>query len=75
VEESTYVAAARLSSIVLDFVNDERNTRKQIVDSKITTMRAAVAFIMLHITTGITRISVIRVSKSSFAIHSIVLPE
>jgi hypothetical protein len=66
---NTYVAPARINSIVLDFVKDERMRRYEIVDSITIVIRTEIALMRLHITTGIIKRSVIRKNNSAFAVR------
>jgi hypothetical protein len=66
---STYVAPARINSIVFDFVNQERIRRYEIVDSITTTILTEIVLIRLHIMTGIIRRSVTKNNSNAFAIR------
>ena len=71
----THVAAASINSIVLDFVNPESMRRLEIVDATTTIIRTEMVLIMLQMTTGISRRSVIKNSSNVLAIRSIQGPE
>ena len=73
--DDTHVAAARISSIVLDFVNPESMRRKRIVDSMTITIRIEVVLMILQMTTGISRITVTKNKSNTLAIRLISCPE
>ena len=63
------MAPARINSIVLDFVNQERIKRYEIVHSIMMTIRTELVLIRLHMMTGIIRRSVIRKINTIFAVR------
>lgn len=71
----TYVAPARISSIVLALVKLARMSRYDMVDIMTTMMRIEVVLMMLHTTTGIKSRKVIRNSNSPLAPRLIMVPE
>ena len=64
----THVAPAMINSIVLDLVNSENISRKQIVDIITMMMRAEIVLTMLQMITGVRRSSVIRINRIAFAV-------
>ena len=66
---STNVAPAMINSIDLDFVNQERIRRYEIVHSITMTIRTEMVLIRLHMMTGTISRSVIRKNRIAFAVR------
>jgi hypothetical protein len=71
----TYVAPARIKSVVFDLVRMENTTRNDIVEIMTTKMRIDVVFVTLQITTGSRSRSVIRSNSNILATRRIKDPE
>src|ERR1700761_2247200 len=70
----TYVAAAKISSIVLERVNAESTKRYEMVDAITTTMRMEIEFVKLQTMPGIINRSVIIINRSALAMRWIKWP-
>lgn len=71
----TYVAPARISSIVLGPLSLDSMNRKRAVDIMMISILIEVLFIILHIMTGINRRDVIKDNNKILAVRLIKKPE